>query len=298
VLDRVLRRIEEEFFDEDFLTGRLPELKARVSARYECEADAAKRERILEELLGALGVSHCLLITPDMRAEIESKTADPRRLRLTWQRNGKTLLASVRSFKVRTTRLADLEEFAKELVDVGHLVLDLRLNDGGSGSVVSELAGIFLGPSTPVMQVRDREGRGMREPYVLTTLPERENLDHEAEVATIRTRHFVEYRTRPDPPTRFDGRITLLTGPTCYSCGEVFVQAMKEHSDARIVGARTAGCVVAADRFELSDGYALLLPFAEILSGTGCNIEGEGVAPHEEMDLADLGNEAILERLG
>jgi hypothetical protein len=296
VLDRVLQRIEEEFFDEDFLANRLHQLRARFSTRYE-RADRAESERILEEVLGELGVSHCLLITPAMRAEIERKTSDPRRLRMTWQRHGGALFASVRSFKVRTTRLSDLEEFAGELRDVQHLVLDLRLNDGGSGSVVSELASMFLEPSTPVMRIRDRTGRGMREPFVLTTLPEEENLDHDLEVATIRTRHFVEYRTKPDPLARFDGRITLLAGPTCYSCGEVFVQAMKEHSDARIFGALTAGCVVAADEFDLSDGYALLLPFAEMLSGKGRSIEGEGVAPHEEMDLADLGAEAILEKL-
>jgi C-terminal processing protease CtpA/Prc len=296
VLDRVLRLIEEEFFDEDFLANRLHQLRARFCPRYE-RADRAERERILEEVLGELGVSHCLLITPAMREEIERKTADPRRLRMTWQRHGETLFASVRSFKVRTTRLADLEKCARQLRDVKHLVLDLRLNDGGSGSVVSELASIFLDPSTPVMRIRDRVGRGMREPFALSTLPEEGNLDHELEVATIRNHHFVEYRTKPDRLARFRGRVTLLAGPTCYSCGEVFVQAMKEHSDARIVGARTAGCVVAADQFELPDGYALLLPFAEILSGRGASMEGEGVAPHEEMDLHDLGEEEILERL-
>jgi C-terminal processing protease CtpA/Prc len=117
-------------------------------------------------------------------------------------------------------------------------------------------------------------------------------------VSVLRGHAFVEYRTPEPEGPAFRGERVVLVGPRCYSCGEVLAQAMKEHAGATLVGATTAGMVVAADQHDLGDGYGLLLPFADMESGQGYRIESRGVAPHLEADLEGLEGEALLDRVG
>ena len=292
----IVETIEDRFYDAEFLAGDWVRAKEDASARFAKARTRGECEEVLSGLVTACGVSHCLLITPEIRAEIETKTADPRRLRPIWRREGSTLVAAVRSMKTTTTTRADIEALAAELEDAAALVLDLRLNDGGSGTRVAEVMSLFAPAGTPVLRIRDREGRARAEPHVMPALPEEENLDHALEVSIMNSEHFVEYRTL-DTGVRFPGEIVVLVGPRCYSCGEVLAQAMKEHTQATLVGAPTAGAVVAADEIELAEGYGLILPFAEMESGRGVTIEGRGVAPHVRADLEGIPDEELLPRL-
>jgi hypothetical protein len=52
--------------------------------------------------------------------------------------------------------------------------------------------------------------------------------------------------------------------------------------------------VVGARLVPLDDGYSLLVPFAEMRSGCGVVLEGEGCQPHIEADLAYLDATAAL----
>jgi len=288
--------VEAEFFDEDFLAGPWTSAREDAAERYAAAGSTTEREELLRGLLAVFGVSHTLLITPEIRAEIDRKTGDPRRLRPLVRRSGRTVVAAVRSMKAETTTRDDIEALAREVRDADEVVLDLRLNDGGSGVRVAEVASLFLSAGTPVLRVRDRVGRGLAEPYVVTSLPEDENRDHSLEVSILRREHLVEYRTPQSERRPCSGAVVVLVGPRCYSCGEVLAQAMKE-GGATLVGARTAGMVVAADEHDLPGGYGLLFPFAEMESGRGERIEGRGVSPHVEADLEDLEDGALLRRL-
>jgi C-terminal processing protease CtpA/Prc len=245
-----------------------------------------------------MGVSHLVLLTPTDRAQMEAAEGAPRRLCPEWSDHGDVLYVAIRSCKVPTTTRADLTAIAAMLVDARHVVLDLRLNDGGSGGVVCDILSLFVDPETPVMRMRDRTGLERNgEPFVVHGFPEEENRDHELEVATLLERHDVEYRTHDRAGARFTGPLTVLTGPTCYSCGEVLAQALKEHTDATVAGLPTAGMVVGARQVPLTDDHGLLVPFAEIRSGRGVVLEGRGCVPHVNADLSGMDESEVLAAL-
>lgn len=292
--DQVARLIEQEFYDVAFLDERWPTIKATLAERYHAADGVEAREAILGELLQSLGVSHAVLVTPALAAYIAEQEANPTDLRPMITAYGATVVARIRSCKVRTTTLADIAALAAACRSCEHLVLDLRVNDGGAGSVVVEIASLFLPPDTPVLRVRDRAGLALAQPHVVTAFPEDENRDHGPEVEAIRRHHFLEYRTKPVAGEPFAGRLTVVVDQSCYSCGEILAQAFKEHTGATLVGAPTAGVVAAAMEHDLSDGYRVILPFAEMRSGRDALLEGRGVVPHLPLAVSDLDDEGLL----
>lgn len=298
LFEQVASLIEREFYDVAYLHNEWVGVRARFEADFAVAADTAEREAVITGMLDALGVSHSILITPELTSLIAGQADAPERFKPSFHRHGSTLLARIPSFKVRSTRLADLQRLADAMAGARQLVLDLRVNDGGAGSVVVELASMFLPPDTPVLRVRDRVGNERAAPFVVHAFRERENLDHERELAALRGQHAVEYRTKADALGRYGGEVVVLLDRTCYSCGEVFVQCMKEFSNATVVGQPSPGFVVAADEYVLSDGYRVILPFAEMRSGKDAVIEGVGVSPHVMFDIADLTDADILRELG
>ena len=248
-------------------------------------------------MLTELGASHAVLITPELARYIEQQEADETHMRLHLQQFGTLLVATLPSFKVRSLPLVDIQQLAEHCSGISHLILDLRLNDGWSGSVVSEVASLFLPPDTPLFRVKDRAGFRLAHPWIVSTFPETENLDHEREVAAILEHHYVEYRTKANPLTHYSGPIIILLDQSCYSCGELFVQAMKEHSNALIVGQPSRGFVLAANDYDVGEGYRLMLPFAEMRSGKGVLLEGTGVEPHLSLEMAGLDTLAALKVL-
>jgi C-terminal processing protease CtpA/Prc len=298
MFDAVVEAVEREYFDRAFLSGPWPAMRDEHRARFAEAESTEDREVVVRSLLGAMGVSHLVLLTPTDQTKIEAADGAPRRLCPKWQRDGDTLYLAIRSCKVPTTTRTDLTAIAEKLAAVRQVVIDLRLNDGGSGGVVSDFVSLFVAPETPVLRMRDRPGIDRDgEPLIVHTFHEEENRDHELEVATLREQHDVEYRTHDWAGFRFEGRIVVLTGPTCYSCGEVLAQAFKEHTDATVVGLPTAGMVVGARQVTLTDDDGLLVPFAEMRSGQGVVLEGEGCVPHIEMDLSGLDGPAVLAAL-
>jgi hypothetical protein len=297
LFDQVARLVEQEFYDGAFLDERWPSVKASLAERYRAADNVEAQEAVLGELLQSLGVSHSVLITPALAGYIAEQEANPADLRPQITTYGSTVLARIRSCKVRTTTLADIEVLAIASRACEHLVLDLRVNDGGAGSVVVEIASRFLPPDIPVLRVRDRVGLTLAQPEVVTAFPEEENHDHRLEVEAMRRHHFLEYRTKPVTGVPFRGRLTVVIDRQCYSCGEILAQAFKEHAQARLVGASTAGFVAAAMEHELTDGYGVVLPFAEMRSGRDQLLEGRGVEPHLPLAISDLDDDGLLRTL-
>ncbi|MEM8534280.1 MAG: S41 family peptidase, partial [Chloroflexota bacterium] len=202
------------------------------------------------------------------------------------------------SFQVRRLRAVDVAALAQAMFDASSIVLDLRLNGGGSGSAVVELASLFLPPEAPVLEVRTRHWQQQKEPFIIHALPEEANIDHDLEVELLRTHHWVEYRTKSSEiAVGRNKHVVVLIDKQCYSNGETFARCMQEYATATLIGKPTAGYVVAADEHDLGRGYMAIIPFAMMLSGQGTKLEGVGVQPDIEADFADLDAEQIIDRL-
>lgn len=298
VFEKIVAIIEQDFYDETFLLEYWPAIKQRHQDNLVKAGSLEEQEQVLKSLLESLGVSHSVLIDPELARWIATRnnTATPSSFHINNYNNA--LFVSVRSFQVRRLRAVDVAALAQAMSDVSTIILDLRLNGGGSGSAVVELASLFLPPETPVLQIRTRQWQQQQEPFIIHTLPEEANIDHELEVELLRKHHWVEYRTKPSGTfIEPDKHVVVLIDKQCYSNGETFAGCMQEYTAATLIGKPTAGYVVAADEHDIGEGYMATVPFAMMLSGRGRKLEGVGVHPNIDIDLADLDEEQIIDRL-
>ncbi|OEJ23724.1 protease [Streptomyces agglomeratus] len=140
------------------------------------------------------------------------------------------------------------------------LIIDLRINGGGSDSL------------------------GLRLAARLTDRP------HFAYAKRARNDPSDPSRfTRPQPVyvqpaagrSRFAGPVTVLTGGTTFSAGETFTQALIERPGLTVrIGEPTQG--VFSDTLErrLPGGWTVLLPNEEFLTRSGHTFDGPGIPPH------------------
>ncbi|MCA1557360.1 MAG: PDZ domain-containing protein, partial [Acidobacteria bacterium] len=158
------------------------------------------------------------------------------------------------------------------------LVLDLRNNGGGDSEAMTDLASVFLSPSTPLGRFTDRTGRIVVEP------------------ATRRAMVLAA-----ESIARFEGSLVILTSERTASAAEILVAAIKEARRAILIGTGTCGCVLAIRRRHvLPDGGELDISEMDYRTSRGLRLEGTGVVPDETIlpDIADLrlGRDRAIER--
>ncbi|MCB0713283.1 MAG: hypothetical protein KDD67_13205 [Ignavibacteriae bacterium] len=297
LLNEIIELVEREFFDTTFLKERWNAIKVQVQEDYAKATSVAERERLLNTLLVQIGTSHTLLITPELSAKIDRAEQEKTESALSYEEVDGVLFAELTSFQVRSIRREERAKFADALAEVDTLILDMRVNSGGSCSAVASFASLFLLPNLPVANVRDREGLQRKHATISPPIPEEENIDHAKEVELMQTHHYLQFQTGGEEMPHFSGEVVILISKDCYSCGEVFVQVMKEEGRAKVVGERSSGAVVAGTVYELRNGYSLLLPFALIESGRGTVLEGRGVEPDVEMSFNEMTSQKIVREL-
>jgi C-terminal processing protease CtpA/Prc len=143
--------------------------------------------------------------------------------------------------------------------DAPGLIIDLRINGGGSGNLATNFASYFFKKEFTL-------GYWWR----YNTLTEKFEQD--------------EIPERIEPaPLYYSGPVTLLVGPDCISACEGFAYAMTRNGRAQVVGHYpTAGAYggVGRGQVKLPDGMELQFPAARITTPGGeIIIEGVGVVP-------------------
>lgn len=115
-----------------------------------------RQKKVLESLLESLDVSHSMLIDSQLAEAIEKQNDVFAQDGIILEMQEDTLFAQVLSFQVRSMHKKDVGRLATLASSASAIILDLRLNGGGSGSADVELASLFLAPETPILQMRDR----------------------------------------------------------------------------------------------------------------------------------------------
>ncbi len=141
------------------------------------------------------------------------------------------------------------------------LMLDLRGNQGGDLRAAEQCADYFLPPGTPLVHMKGRQGART----VSATLP-RIN----------------------------DRRLILLQDRLSASATEVFISALVDNGRAVSVGTRSRGKGVAQRFFPLTDGSALRLTFAELVTAAHTRYNGRGLAPVLTLDWTAM-DKAVLQ---
>lgn len=144
-------------------------------------------------------------------------------------------------------------------LDVPGLIIDLRINGGGSGNLANDFAGYFF--DEEITLAYWWEYSALTEDFEKQEIPE---------------------RIEP-APLYYDGPVVLLVGPDCVSACEGFAYAMTQKGRAQVVGHfPTAGAYggVGRGQVTLPDGIELQFPTTRSTTPDGkVIIEGVGIVP-------------------
>lgn len=138
------------------------------------------------------------------------------------------------------------------------LIIDLRSNAGGYGTVTHGILGQFM------------EGN-------IGRTNGNDNYTHDSSVRRVsRGRLFDRLGSTP---------LVVLVNEHTESNGEVFAAALQSKGRAKVVGTRSAGNTEKVTDYNFSDGSRLWLATAYFTLWDGTNLEGKGVTPDVVIDV-------------
>ncbi|MEU7511856.1 S41 family peptidase [Streptomyces sp. NPDC042898] len=139
------------------------------------------------------------------------------------------------------------------------LVIDLRINGGGSDAMGLHIAGRLT--DTPYLAYSKRARNDPTDP-------------------TRHTRPQPLYVTPAQGP-RYTGPVAVLTGGSTVSAGETFTQALMDRPGRTVrIGQPTQGVFSDIMVRKLPNGMSVWLPNEELLTRSGRTFDGTGVPPH------------------
>ncbi|MEU5356086.1 S41 family peptidase [Streptomyces albidoflavus] len=139
------------------------------------------------------------------------------------------------------------------------LVIDVRINGGGSDALGIHIAGHLT--DTPYRAYSRRARNHPADP-------------------TRHTRPQPVYVTPAQGP-RYTGPVAVLTGGSTVSAGETFTQALMDRPGRTVrIGQPTQGVFSDVMRRKLPNGMAAWLPNEEFLTRSGRTFDGTGIPPH------------------
>ena len=157
-------------------------------------------------------------------------------------------------------------DFAKSLPAVLEgaegIVLDLRSNGGGDAEAMADIASLFLEDGINLGKFADRSGAAF-----------------ELQTFSKRLWRFPQFSITKLP-------LVVLTSEGTSSAAEILVATLKTRGRARVVGARTCGCVLAIrNRHALPDGGILDVSEFDYRTSAGLRLEGLGITPDDVISL-------------
>jgi len=155
-----------------------------------------------------------------------------------------------------TVNVERIDEFVALCSDIPAIIIDVRMNGGGSTMRLQEAAGRFVHESGTAWTMRFRTG------------PDYDDCEYE------------NFTNEVMGPLQYNGTIYLLIGENCASTCEGFILGMDELPNVVLLGDTTMGALTCPYWTELSNGWSFT---AGAWAGRTANYqpaEGIGIAPH------------------
>ncbi len=191
-----------------------------------------------------------------------------------------TGLLKIQSFLPQYFEKTKWIETAKEFVSTPNLIIDLRENAGGNFVAMLRALSPFLCKPTSVGIISAKIKDGKNASEVKSSLPD--DLESRIQIDQIESESSLLLKA-------FEGygctkaKVTVLVDVDTASTGEIFAYAMSGRPSSQVWGVPTAGEVVVARWFELSQlgfgGYSLSVPIAGFTTTDGIELEAEGITP-------------------
>ncbi len=157
----------------------------------------------------------------------------------------------------KAKELAEAADMMMEFKDCKAMILDLRLNSGGSEPLAMPIAAWFI----------DGEKLYAKHVYRDSKAPSGFGEPSERRIKGN------------EPPNRFKGPVAVLTGRAVMSSCEAFVLMMKQGENVTIVGDRTYGSSGNPKPHTLCNGVDIFLPSWKAMTPDGKVFEGRGIRP-------------------
>lgn len=188
----------------------------------------------------------------------------------------------------------NVEDLIKQANEKGkYLVLDLRSNGGGAVNNLQHLLSLLLPPDTVIGSFI---GKSLAKRYADETKGD------PADVVAIAKWSDRKYKTTKRDVEPFKGKIAVLINRASASASEICAAALKENAKAPLVGARSAGAVLASVYAKLPQGFELQYPVSDFVTANGVRLEANPLAVDAEetgrpVDGKDPAVEKALELL-
>jgi len=168
------------------------------------------------------------------------------------------------------------------------LIIDLRGNIGGSLGF-ARLASYLCPGRIPIGH--SLTPNRLRQGFTRDTLPRVPMPRSKAEFLWALARFAVRDKsvmllTQGLGPQPFHGRIAVLVNEWTNSAAEMLAGFASENRLATVVGTKTAGNVLGAVNQKIGGGYWLRVPVFGWYTSTGKCLEGQGVIPDRDVDVA------------
>ncbi len=299
------KHIESDYINREFIEKKWPDIKRKTHVLVSEIDSKTDFESVMIDLFSMhLNVSHSQFITPDLAMKIDLQDSVETAPDFLFPVSEETVDYVYLKVSSLTIPIFSWTGFGPKLKilenDDRPIVLDFRLNAGGSASAVGELLTPFIGADLPFLYSRLATWKKRPIPEIIYPQDEEKNDGNRLDLGISLKFPHAEWRTRKVSEFTLMQKTILLVDGRNYSCGELFAQAMKEHSRCILIGGKTAGAVVGGrDDYDCGYGYRLLLPFVNMISAGGFVLEGEGVSPDVEMsfqtrDTEPLSREEIM----
>lgn len=211
---------------------------------------------------------------------------------LTWADEESAVLR-IQSFSRGYNQKA-IEALMSEAAKAKYLVLDLRSNGGGLVSNLQHMLSLLLPADTQIGAFISR-----------TTFDafSKEKPGETATVEAIAQWSSRKYKTSKKAVDPFAGKVAVLVNRGSASASEICAAALRETLHAPLVGARTAGAVLASVYGKLPQGFEIQYPISDYVTAQGRRLESNPLDPDAEAaatkteDGKDPGVEKALELL-
>lgn len=174
-------------------------------------------------------------------------------------------------------------------LDCHRLIVDLRGNTGGGIGclrLMSQLCPDRRGVGYSVSRVVARQGYEKERLPAFDRIPKWKLGVVPLIFRFARARRSVAVFTEALGSQRHHGRVAMLVNEHSASAAEMVAAFASEYQLATLVGAKTAGRLVATSAFKVGFGYRVVLPVAAYFTWHGTNLEGRGVIPNIEEPIS------------
>ena len=184
---------------------------------------------------------------------------------------------------------AELADQAMDELGRTHgLVIDVRANSGGNISFM-RLASYFIEGGGPFVALLSRPylqalGRPLT-PADIAAAPKVIGRYRGEDVAEALSKGggAALFHLEDLGEKRYRAPVVVLIGPGTGSAAEGFAWTMKLRSNARLLGAPTAGAILSGEDFDIAPGWSLTVPVAGSWSPSGEDFNDKAVTPHENV---------------